>query len=105
METGRVVGSEPRTGATAPRKAFLQRAAVPQNSCREEERVGLREREKQVCTFSLSFWVISSVRSAGLDVLVGEMQLEQTIVEKAFSCPEPIDLTHHITCVYHLFSD
>lgn len=40
---GMVVDSDPRTGATAPREDFLQRAAVPHNSCREEEWVRLRE--------------------------------------------------------------
>lgn len=34
---GRVVVSDPRTGATAPREGLLMRTAVPQNSCREEE--------------------------------------------------------------------
>lgn len=34
---GRVVSSDPRTGATVPRADFLQRVAVPHNSCWEEE--------------------------------------------------------------------
>lgn len=52
---GTVVDSDPRTGATAPREDFLQRVAVPHNSCREEEWVCLRERVNHVCTYRAFF--------------------------------------------------